>query len=190
MTRGNVQYQLEGGEFESPLMIGEDNLSKEYIPFLHLLRLEAGGEIPAWADGSADGFDQMGNEEGALVWNTGANPTDLACNILLPDWLDSDEDITLCLLGAPSGTDDSPVFTVEAYFNAAGAEFGADADAGGETSEFAATTEIEEATLTIDSDDIPDGPCVLTLVLHPKDGELGTDDFYLYMAWLEVMRKV
>jgi len=47
----------------------------------------------------------------------------------------------------------------------------------------------QEETLTIAAADVPASPSVLTLVFHPKDGELGTDDFLLMPPWLEVTRK-
>jgi hypothetical protein len=114
---------------------------------------------------------------------------------VLPQDLDDDADVVVHLLGAivKAGANevDSPVFTVEAYFDVDGAAPGADTNCGGESGEFltAAEAALQEKTLTIAAADVPAAPTVLTLIFHPKDGQLGTDDFVLLPPWLEVTRK-
>jgi hypothetical protein len=67
----------------------------------------------------------------------------------------------------------------------------ADADCGGTSGEFLTNADAawQEKTLTIAAADVPAAPCVLTLVMHPTDGQLGTDDFVMLHPWLEVTRK-
>jgi len=167
----------------------------QYTLFPQALRLETGAAIGAFADGSTDGWAQVSNKDLALKWNTGANPTDMVAVFIMPQDLDDSEDIIVHLLGAivKAGGDeaDSPKVTVEAYFSTAGANPAADADAGDDSSEFVTGDDAawQEETLTIAAADVPASPSVLTLVFHPKDGELGTDDFLLMPPWLEVTRK-
>lgn len=159
------------------------------------IRLEDGTALPIFADGAADGWTQLASKALALRWNNGATPSDFIASFVLPQYLDDAADIVLHLMGAivkAGGAEaDSPVFTVEAYFETAGAAPGADTDCGGESGEFltAAADAWQEKTLTIAAADVPAAPCVLTLVFHPKDGQLPADDFVLLPPWLEVTRK-
>jgi hypothetical protein len=159
------------------------------------LRLENGEAIPVFADGAADGWTQLSSKTMALRWNNGGTPGDMAAVFVLPQDLDDDADVVVHLLGAivKAGANevDSPVFTVEAYFDVDGAAPGADTNCGGESGEFltAAEAALQEKTLTIAAADVPAAPTVLTLIFHPKDGQLGTDDFVLLPPWLEVTRK-
>jgi hypothetical protein len=73
-------------------------------------------------------------------------------------------------------------------FDVAGAATSADTNCGGESGEFAASTNIQEKTLKLAAADVPASPSALTLVLHPKDTELGDVDFYLHGIWLEGTR--
>jgi len=152
-------------------------------------RNEDGTAIAAFANGGADGWTQLSNKSMALRWNNGGTPTDFMARFVLPQDLEDAAAVVLHLLGAPSGENDSPVFAVEAYFDVAGAAPGADSDCGGESGEFAASTNLQEKTLSIAHGDVPAAPTTLTVVFHPKDGELGTDDFILSGIWLEVTRK-
>jgi len=159
------------------------------------MRLESGAVIPAFAAGSADGWTQLSNKTLALRWNDGGNPTDFMASFIMPQDLDDTAAVVLHLMGAivkAGGSEaDSPTFTVEAYFDVAGAAPAADTDCGGTSGEFltAATNTWQEKTLTIAHGDVPAAPTVLTIVFHPTDGELGTDDFLLLPPWLEVTRK-
>jgi hypothetical protein len=167
----------------------------QYTIMPQALRLETGADIAAFADGSADGWTQLSNKTMALRWNNGGTPTDLMASFVLPQDLNDAADIVVHLLGAivKAGASevDSPVFTVEAYFETAGANPAADIDCGGESDEFLTTAAAnwQEKTLTIAAADVPAAPTVLTLVFHPKDGQLSTDDFVLLPPWLEVTRK-
>jgi hypothetical protein len=167
----------------------------QYTLFPDQIRLEDGTAVPVFANAGADGWTQLASKVLALRWNDGATPTDIAMQFVMPQDLDDTADVILHLMGAivkAGGAEvDSPVITVEAYFDVPGAAPGADADCGGDSGEFltAATNTFQEKTLTIAAADVPASPSVLTLILHPKDGQLGTDDFVLLTPWLEVTRK-
>ncbi|MFW6118854.1 MAG: hypothetical protein ACOC7S_00810 [Planctomycetota bacterium] len=191
MSMHNIQRILAGGIFHRPLMVGELNLTDAYVDLLPRVRNEDGSVLAAFADGATDGWAQQSNEEEVIAWNTGSNPSDLMATMLLPPDLDPDEPLTLHFVGAPSSDNDSPVMTVEAYIAAAGAALGDDADCGGESEEFAASTDLQHKTLDIAAADLPsDLPALLTLVFHPKDGQLGTDDFYLAGFYATYKRKL
>jgi hypothetical protein len=157
------------------------------------MRLESGAALAAFVDGSVDGWAQMSSKAMAIRWNPGANPTDIMAQFVMPQDYDDTKDVVLHLMGtiikAGAEVADSPVVTVEAYFDEAGAAPGADTDCGGDSGEFTADGTLEEKTLTITAANARAAPTVLTVVLHPKDGQLGTDDFALLAPWLEVTRK-
>lgn len=164
--------------------------------FPQLIAAEDGTALPKFADGASGvGWAQLSNKELALRWNNNATPDKVALQFVMPQDLDDSKAAVLHLMGAivKAGADetDSPVFTVEAYFSTAAADPGADDNCGGETGEFLTTANAnwQEKTLSIALADVPAAPCVLTLVLNPKDGQLGTDDFVLLTPWLEVTRK-
>jgi hypothetical protein len=160
---------------------------------VHDLRLETGAALAAHADGAADGWTQLSNKTMALRWNNGGTPTDFMASFVLPQDYNDAADVVLHLMGTiikiGGAVVDSPVFTVEAYFDEVGAAPGADVDCGGESEEFTADGTLEEKILTITAANAPAAPTVLNLVFHPKDGQLGTDDFVLLPPWLEVTRK-
>jgi hypothetical protein len=159
------------------------------------LKLETGAVIPAFANGSADGYTQLSNKTVCLRWNDGSTPTDLAAIFVLPQDLNDAADIVVHLMGAivkAGGSEaDSPKITCEVYFEEAAAAPAAGSDVGGDSGEFltAATNTWQEKTLTVTAANVPAAPTVMTLVFHPKDGELGTDDFVMLPPWLEVTRK-
>lgn len=187
ITRAEMKIALDVDDVETDLTSAQTTIP---IPLTSIL-LEDGTALTKYsAGGATPGFSQQGNEEVVLTWDGNANPGDVITTVLMPEDVDNTADVVLHLLGTPSSTNDSPVFTVEAYFAVAGAALNADANCGGESAEFTANTTLEEKTLTIASADIPASPSALTLVFHPKDGELGTDEFYLAACWLEYTRQM
>jgi hypothetical protein len=189
---GNI---ITGTDVEAALaeiMHGIKTAQYTIVP-VHDLRLETGAALAAHADGAADGWTQLSNKTMALRWNNGGTPTDFMASFVLPQDYNDVADVILHLMGTiikvGGSVVDSPVFTVEAYFDEVGAAPGADADCGGESGEFTADGTFEEKTLTITAANAPAAPTVLNLVFHPKDAQLGTDDFVLLPPWLEVTRK-
>jgi hypothetical protein len=161
---------------------------------------EDGTALTLFADGAAlgvaAGWTQVTSDL-ALRWNNVATPDDIAVQFVIPQDADVAAPFTLHLMGALATTDaagvmtDSPTFTVEAYFSAVGSGAGTDVNCGGTSGEFltAAGRTYQEKTLTIATTDIPANPSVLTLIMHPTDGELGINDFILLTPWLEITRK-
>lgn len=152
--------------------------------------------IAAFANAGADGWTQMTDKEIALRWNNGGTPTDFAALFILPQDLDDTADMVVHYLGAivKAGANevDSPLITTEAYFSSAGAAPAAGADVGSDSTEFltAGTDTYQEKIVTLAAADVPAAPGTLTLVFHPKDGQLGTDDFVMFPPWIEYKRKV
>ena len=167
----------------------------QYAIFPNAICLEDGTAVPKFADGSADGWAQLSNKTLALRWNNSATPGKLIASFVMPQDLDDAAAVVLHLMGAivkAGGAEaDSPVISVEAYFETAGAAPGADTDCGGDSGEFltAAAANWQEKTLSIAHGDVPAAPCVLTVVFNPKDGQLPADDFIMLPPWLEVTRK-
>lgn len=159
------------------------------------IRLETGAAVAAFANAGADGWAQLGNKELAIRWNNGANPTKIAFVYVLPQDLNDAADAIVHFVGAivKAGGDeaDSPTLTVEAYFQSVGADPSADTDCGGTSGEFLTTADAnyQEKTLTLALADVPAAPTILTLIVNPTDGQLGTDDFVLQPPWLEITRK-
>jgi hypothetical protein len=170
--------------------------TSQYSLFPQVMTLEDGTALTKFADGASGvGWTQLASKDLALRWNNQANPDDIIAQFVMPQDLDDSADVIVHYLGAivKAGADeaDSPVIATEAYFSVPGAAPGADDDCGGDSGEFltAADDAYQEKTLTIANANVPASPSVLTLVIHPKDGQLGTDDFVLLLPWLEVTRK-
>jgi hypothetical protein len=158
------------------------------------MAVEDGTALTVFADGASGvGWTQLSSKELALRWNNQATPDDIIVQFVMPQDLNDAAAAVLHLAGtivkAGGAVVDSPKVTVEAYFSEIGAAIGADANCGGDSTEFTADGTYEEATLTLAAGDVPAAPCILTCVIHPKDGELGTDDFVMLTPWLEVTRK-
>jgi len=145
------------------------------------LMLEDGTAIDTFSDGASatPGFSQESNKEVVLRWNNHATPGDVAFTVPLPEDLDESADVIIHALALMSGATDTPELTMEAYFNKA------DTDCAGTDDEIDGGTILTEYLNTIANADVPASPSALTVVLHPKDGELGTDDCLLYAVWLE-----
>jgi hypothetical protein len=157
--------------------------------------LEDGTALTKFADGSSTtpGYHQYSNKDVGIRWNNHATPGELAVHFTMPQDLNDAADVDVHILGtilkAGGSLVDSPVFTVEAFFSGAGDAPSADTDCGGSSSEFTADGTLEEATLSLSAANVPASPQSLTLLIHPADGELGTDDFFLSSVWLEATRK-
>lgn len=157
--------------------------------------LEDGTALTKFADGASTvpGFHQYSNKDVGIRWNNDAAPGELAVHFTMPQDVNDAANVVVHILGtiikAGGSLADNPVFTVEAYFSGATDAPGADTNCGGSSSEFTADGTLEEATLTLTAANVPASPQSLTLLLHPADGELGTDDFFMSAVWLEATRK-
>jgi hypothetical protein len=157
--------------------------------------LEAGTAVTAFSDGASTvpGYTQVSNKDVGIRWNNHATPGELCFHFTMPQDLDDTANLVVHLLGTiikvGGSVVDSPVCSVEAYFSGVGDAISADTNCGGDSTEFTADGTLEEATLTLAASNVPASPQSLTLLINPKDGELGTDDFFLAAVWLEGKRK-
>lgn len=158
------------------------------------IMLEDGTALTAFADGASTvpGYTQIGNKGAGIRWNDHATPGDIQMIFHIPQDFDDTADAVVHVLGtiikAGGAIVDSPLVAIEAYFSGVGDILSSDTDCGGDTTEFTLGT-LEEGTLTITAANIPASPQQLTLIVHPKDGQLGTDDFIMADIWLEGKRK-
>lgn len=184
MTGATVEAVLD--EIEKALKTAQYTITPDWITAEDGTALTKAVDSPAGV-----GYAQLSNKSQVIKWEASATPADLVAHFTLPQDLDDAAAVVVHLLGALSAASpaNTPVFTIEAYFDVAGAAPGADTNCGGESGEFSASTNLQEKTLSIGASDVPASPSALTLVLHPKDTELGDVDFYLSGIWLEVTRK-
>jgi len=177
--------------------------------YQHLLSAQAFLNLPlgAWTeqDGTAladfaDGDSttpgwNAGDEGFGIRWNNHANPDPISMSVPIPPDLDASADVIVHVMAAKVGATvgDAVKWTIEAFNNADGALYDADADFGGDSSAMtgdATSKTCQEETLTLAAANVAASPCVLTLTLQPKDGTLGTDDVILLGVWLEYTRKL
>ena len=150
---------------------------------LAAFRLSTGAAIPAFAAGSADGFELTNSEALGLRINDDST-TIFTTTVTLVD--NDGGDLVLHLQGFRVGAaDPTATITVGAFFHVAGEAHTADANAGGSSTAFdGATTIITEETLTIAAADVPAGPCTLTITLVAS-AALDDDALVLLGLWLE-----
>lgn len=154
------------------------------------LRLETGAAIAAYSGEHVDGWQQQSTKELMLRWNNaGSSHTKMAAMFILPEDLDTTQDLTVHFLAATSGANDTPTIEVEAYLAGVGGDPGGDSNCGGYTSgESAATDNYVEHTLVIGASDLISGEAALTLLFNPVSGELPTDDLYSTPPWITFTR--
>lgn len=154
-----------------------------------------GTALADFADGASTTPGWSAGDEGFGVrWNNHAAPDPISTSVPIPPDLDESADVILHVMAAKTGATvgDATTFTVEAFNNADGALYDADADFGGVSSAMtgdATAKTCQEETLTLAAANVAASPCVLTLTLQPTDGTLGTDDVILLGVWLEYTRK-
>lgn len=184
MTGATVEAVLD--EIEKALKTAQYTITPDWITAEDGTALTKAVDSPAGV-----GYAQLSNKSQVIKWEKSATPADLVAHFTLPQDLDDTKDVYVHLLGALGAASpaNTPVFTIEAYFDVAGAAPSADTNCGGESGEFSASTNLQEKTLKLAAADVPESPSALTLVLHPKDTELGDVDFYLCGIWLEATRK-
>jgi hypothetical protein len=148
------------------------------------LTLEDGTALTAYTADPTPGWAQLSNKEVVLKWGSHATPGKIAAVFTLPDDLDGSANVEVHALVAMSGATDTPDLVHEAYFNAG------DTDCAGTDDEVDGGVTLTEYVNVIAASDVPNGPAHLTCVINPKDGQLGTDDLYLYAIWVEYTRVI
>lgn len=162
------------------LEVDAESAAAELVVPLGSLRASTGAAIPAFGDGTADGFSLVGSECLGIRWNdTGGSRATVAGEAHIPaDW-DDTAAVTLHFEGFRVGAADAAmVGTVTLFAQAVGDAYTADADAGGSTTAFnGATTVITDETLAVLAGVLPAGSKVsFTFV---PDAALDGDDFVL-----------
>jgi hypothetical protein len=159
------------------------------IPITSFRIYSSGAALPAFSDGVNDGIDPTAESLG-YKFNV-ASTAAIAASVLMPNDLDDTEDVIVHVLGFRVGSSDTTAaLTVGAFFRTDGAAFSADANAGGDTTAFAAaTTVVSEETLSIAAGDVPASPSSLLLTLVPT-AALDADDLVILEVWIEYTRKL
>lgn len=148
-----------------------------------VMTLEDGTALTTYTADPTPGWAQLANKELVLKWGSHATPGKIAAKFLLPDDIDETADVVVHALVAMSAANDTPELTHEAYIGKG------DTDCAGADPEVTGGIALTEYTMTIAAADVPAGPAPLSIILNPKDGELGTDDLYLYDLWVEYTKK-
>lgn len=146
--------------------------------------LENGTVLTTYTADPTPGWAQLANKEVVLKWGSHATPGKIAVIFAIPDDLDGSANAEVHFLAAMSAANDTPEMTMEAYFNAG------DTDCAGADDEVDGGVTLTEYLNVLALADVPDGPAHLTVIMNPKDGEMGTDDLYLYAIWLEYTRSI
>jgi hypothetical protein len=176
-TKGQIDIE--------PATLGTYNISVDgSIDVLANLTLEDGTALTKYAAATAPGWAQISNKERVLKWAAHATPVAVAFGVALPADLDGGADVVVEIGAAMTGANDTPVMEMEAYFDKG------DTDCAGADPEITGGATLTRYTMTIAAANVPDGPAHLTVVMKPKDGELGTDDLHLYDARVKFTRKI
>jgi len=130
-----------------------------------------------------------------IQWAAHANPDPIAASIPIPLDLNASADVIVHVLAAKTGATagDAVTWLIEAFNNADGAAYDADANFGGTSSAMtgdATAKDCQEETLTLANANVAGAPCVLQLTLQPTDGTLGTDDVIVFGVWLEYTKLI
>lgn len=183
LAAGVLQAETDIAALEAAvdaLEVDAESAAAELVVPLGSLRASTGAALPAFADGSADGFSLVGNECLGIRWNdTGGSRATVAGEAHIPaDWDDAAA-ITLHFEGFRVGAADAAmVGTVTLFAQEVGDAYTADTDAGGSTTAFnGATNTITDETLAVLAGVLPAGSKVsFTFV---PDAALDGDDFVL-----------
>lgn len=165
-----------------------------FLPIM-LDRLSTGGPIPAFSNGSADGYSLEDSEALCLRINNSATPAGFAAAVALPEDVDTDEDLIVRILAAKSGATlaDATTFDVVTAFHSVGALWTADTlntDVTDAMVGDATAKTVQEVFATIAAADVPAAPCVMSIRIKPTDDLLDTDDVCILGVTLEYTPKV
>lgn len=148
------------------------------------LTLEDGTALTTYTADPTPGWAQLSNKEVVLKWGSHATPTKIAAVFSLPDDLNGAADVEVHVLARMSDVNDTPDLVTEAYFN------DGDTDCAGTDDEIDGAATLTEYVNVLALADVPNGPAHLTVIMNPKDGQLGTDDCYIYAIWVEYTRVI
>jgi len=152
-------------------------------------RLSTGAAIPAFGNGTADGFSLVGSEGLGIRINDDST-TVFAGVCRLPESLPASAALTLHMLVSRVGSSDAATakLTPHVYRNREGAAYDAGGDlVTGDTALLsAATTVMQELTVAIDQNSGAQAGDVLTVTLQAKVSPgLDNDDAVIHAVWIE-----
>lgn len=173
-----------------------NNLAQVNIPLLSALDIVTGALLAVFANAASatPGTQFTDSKTAAVRWNNHATPGAIAVNVAYPQDLDEADTVEFHALVSKVGATvgDATKLTVGAFEHIPGALHDADADFGGDTGAVvgnATSKTVTELVLVFAAANVHAPPASVCLTIKPKDGTLGTDDFLLHSAWLEVKRK-
>ena len=160
------------------------------IPLMSFTDID-GDPLIKFNNGVADGFTLVGSKAFGYRFNDDTTAKILT-SVVMPQDYDDTAAVVLHFMAAKVGATatDTPGFVVEAFAQTVGAVYDADADFGGTSSRLtnAASTTVQEVTLSLAAGDVPASPAAFTLTVVPDD--LADDDLVLLAVWLEYKGKI
>lgn len=185
--------QLDTAQADIDALQADALTAQACIPLPITTWLADGVPLVAFADGTQNGLALVDSEAIAFRFNpVGQDTSTLGITVPLPQDMDDTADVVLHVMCARIGASDvTTVLAGQAFFHTIGAAHTADADAITVDSAAidAATTVLEDVTLTIAAADVPAAPCDVTLLFAPS-AALDADDLIVTSAWLEYTRKL
>jgi hypothetical protein len=185
--------QLDTAQADIDALQADALTTQAFIPIPIMSWTDNGAPLIVFADGTANGTALVDSEAFGFRFNpVGEDTSVLVTSVPMPPDLDDAADIVLHVMCFRVGASDTTTVLVgNAFFQTVGAAHTADADAITVNSAAidAATTVLEEVTLTIAGADVPASPSTLTLTLAPS-AALDADDLVIVGTWLEYTRKL
>ncbi len=165
------------------LLVDASSAADRLVLPLGAFRLSTGDAIPAFADGSADGFTPTESKAQGIRWNDDGTAIIMSEGQIPADWDDAVA-LTLHCEGARVGAaDGTTTLTVTLYESPVGSAYDVDADAGGSTTAFdGSTTVVTDETLTVAAGALRAGK-KFSITITP-DANLDSDDFILTSVYL------
>jgi hypothetical protein len=155
-----------------------------------------GTPLAKFADASSatPGFDRTANENLTIRWNNHGAPTAIACDIEIPDDLDTAYKMVFKALVSKVGATlaDATTLALAAFFVGVGSLHDSDSDAGGTSTAItgdAATKTVQLVTRDIAVGDLVAPPGYGSINVKPSAGLLGTDDLCLHRAWIAYTKR-
>lgn len=185
-TTNTVCYCLMGPEVAAN---AAGKLGMLWIPLNAFRIASSGATVAAFAAGSTDGFDSTA-ESGGIRWNDDVF-TKFSTSVPYPLDLNGAAPAVLHAVGYRVGAVDvTAALDFEVFVQEIGAAFSADTDLGGDSTAFdAATTVVDEVTLTLAAANLADNaPAVLHITMVPT-AALDDDDLVVTGLWLAYTKK-
>lgn len=165
------------------------------VPIQCALLATTGAPLAVFADNAASnpGLQIQNAVSYGLAWNDAATQVAVANVVPIPLDCDVTKAMTIRALVSKSGatSGDATKLTITAKFLQPAALDDADSDHGGDSDSVvgnATAKTVTKLSLTIAANALTSTPAALILTYKPKNGTLGTDDFYMHAMWIEYTR--